>query len=172
MRKKTLKRFVAIALVLSCSGWSLYAEEYPRWDFHSELDLYLGLKAGTECRISDHFGIRGSFGFCLINPPMFSYTLIWIGHIMKPSDVFQLDLQIGLTQANLNVFDPELEYPCFYWIPGACVAAGFSIPGGHTFRLRGGVGIAFGHDLGEWRTPSIMPNAAIEYGFPVRGAEP
>lgn len=160
-----MKRIAVCALVLILSSLSLRGEEVSKWGFHSELDLYLGLKAGFEYRISDHFGFRGSLGACLINPSQFSYTLIGIAHVMKPEKTFQLDLQCGLIQANLNFLDPELEEPYSYWIPGICAAVGFRTSEGHHFGIRGGAGISFGYDLGMWQNPSVMPNLAIEYGY-------
>jgi hypothetical protein len=164
-RVDSLKLAALFCLVLLplLGATALAAEDRSSWSFHSELDLYLSLKAGAEYQFSDHFGIRGSLGACIISPAQFSYTLIGISHLSKPDSGLQFDIQYGLIQAIFDVIDADNRYA--YWVPGVCAAIGYRSPRGHRFAMRAGGGIGLGYDLGAWRAPNLMPNLALEYGW-------
>ena len=173
----TGRTILSLALALALAGLSpLCAEEAPQspaakpsaWNFHSELDLYMGLKAGAEYRFNDSLGLRGSVGVCLINMLITSYSLVGIEHFLAPKSRLQLDLQFGLIQATFNGLellvysDPQTRV---HWISGACAAIGYRTKGGHVFSVRAGGGCDFGYDNETWLKPSFMPNIGIEYDF-------
>jgi len=158
--------FPLIALVSILAVGRLEAgEKAVPWSFHTELDLYLGMKAGAEYRFSDLFGIRGSAGICLINPlGHFAYNLVGVFHLRQPQEPFQFDIHGGVIYANFVLPSEENGFAC-YWNPGFCLAVGLRTRGGHVFRLRGGAGIACGYDSGAWEGPDLMPNIGIEYAY-------
>jgi hypothetical protein len=163
---------IALILALAALGPSpAGAEEPGPWSFRSELDLYLGLKAGAEYRLSDSLGVRGTLGICAISPLQTTYTLVGVRHFRGPESGLQLDLEFGLIQAIFNVLepivdlDPKIDSAYYYWIPGACASIGYLSRAGHSFAIRAGAGLCLNYDLGRWQRPSFLPNLAIEYGF-------
>lgn len=174
LEKKTALFLVAIALLgpVSLLADEAIAEpESSPWNFHAELDLFLGLKAGVEYRVTEKLGLRASFGATLISPLMESYTLVGIWHLRERRSPLQLDLQAGLIQATFNVlepsldWDPKIDWASAYWVPGLAASIGYRSRAGHVFALRAGCGLLFGYDIGAWRGPSFHPNVAIEYDF-------
>jgi hypothetical protein len=161
--------FVRILATIIIFAPSLSAEEQHRWSFHSEMDLYLGLKVGAEYRISDDWGLRGSIGACVISPLMTTYTLVGVKHLRGPESPLQLDLQFGLIQAIFNVLepavdlDPTIDTASAYWVPGAGASIGYRFDSGRVLAVRVGAGCLFGYDLERWQGPSFQPNIAIEY---------
>ena len=147
------------------------AQTEATWSFHSEVDLFLGLKAGAEYRLSEHWGLGGSLGLCLISPLQTTYTLLGIDHLCPREGPFQFDLEFGLIQAIFNVLeplvdiDPDIDWASAYWVPGAALSVGYRSPGGHIFAIRLGAGIIFGYDIGSWRKPSFHPNFALTYDY-------
>jgi hypothetical protein len=170
--RNNLFRPALLALALAViSLQSLFAQSPKPWSFHSELDLFLGLKAGAEYRISDDWGIRGCVGAVVISPLTTAYSIVGVRHLREPESPLQLDLQFGLVQDQFNVLepvfdlDPKISGASSYWGPGACVSIGYRAGAGHVFSFRAGAGLRFGYDLGSWQGPEFMPNIALEYGF-------
>ncbi|MBN2051139.1 MAG: hypothetical protein JW760_11875 [Spirochaetales bacterium] len=164
-----MKRIFFTVILFITLSFSVSAESDGWWEFHSEFDLYISLKAGAEYHYNDSFGLRGSLGACTLSPSQISYTLVGISHFQAPEKPFQLDLQYGLIQAVFDVIAPSPESgPYAYWVLGPCLAVGYRNPKGHCFRIRGGGGLGFGYDWGAWEKPSFMPNVGIEYGYAFR----
>lgn len=171
MRTVLGKRLLAaLAFVLALASRPIAAEHSP-WSFHSELDLFLGLKAGAEYSFSDSFGLRGTLGFCLISPLQVSYTLVGVSHLRPRESGLQIDLEYGLIQAIFDVLEPVVDLvpnndnTYAYWSPGACAAIGWRFRRGQVLSLRAGAGALFGYDLGAWTGPSFHPNIALQYDF-------
>jgi hypothetical protein len=166
-----MTKILCVIAAFALSVTAAQAEESSRWSFHAELDLFLGLKAGAEYRLSDSIGLRASLGTTLISPLMGSYTLVGIWHLKGRESPLQLDLQAGLIQATFNVlepildWDPDINWASAYWVPGLAASIGYRTRAGHVFALRAGCGCIFGYDIGVWRGPSFHPNLAIEYDF-------
>jgi hypothetical protein len=157
-------RTLIIVMFLSAMVVAAPAEESrPTWSFHSELDMFLGLKAGAEYHFSDSIGIRGALGVCIVAPEQISYTLVVVCHLCKPGSGFQLDLQSGLVQAVFPIVAGGNPYT--YWAPGACISIGYRFATGHQAGIRAGAGVLFGYDLGAWREPALHPNLAVEYSW-------
>ncbi|MFA6506032.1 MAG: hypothetical protein WCT14_08035 [Treponemataceae bacterium] len=147
------------------------AQEKKPWSFHAEIDVFLGLKAGAEYRVSDFFGVRGSLGACLISPLMTTYTLVGVWHLRERTSPLQLNFEAGLIQGIFNVLepmidiDPAINWASAYWVPGGAASIGYRTRGGHIFSLRAGGGVIFGYDINTWQGPTFQPNIAIEYDF-------
>ncbi len=159
-----MKRTIIIVVILFVfSGSAAFAAEAPcPWSFQSEFDLYLSLKAGAEYRFSDHFGIRGTLGACVISPTQFSWTLAGVDHFLGPASRFQLDLHLGLIEDIIDVLGP---LPSTYLVPGACLSFGYLSPSGHGIAIRVGAGVTIGYDLGAWQKPGFLPDLALEYSW-------
>lgn len=173
IRDKGLLAIAAFVIALAIVGppAALGAERSP-WSFHSELDLFLGLRAGAEYSFSEGFGARATLGACLISPLKISYTLVGVSHLLPRTKALQLDLEYGLVYADFNVLepvldlDPKISWTSAYWMPGAGLAIGFRTRGGHVFSVRFGGGYMFGYDFGdEWQKPQLLPNIALQYDF-------
>ncbi len=167
--KKLLIVWVLLFALLG-SG-PLFAGSWSPWSFQSELDLYLGVKAGAEYQFSDLFGVRGTAGVCIISPTQISYTLVGVAHLLTPESQFQCEIQFGLVQCIFDVLGqyvysiPSLQNAYTYWMPGVCVGLGYHSPSGHGIALRLGGGVRFGYDLGAWQGPQLGPDLAVEYSF-------
>jgi len=150
------------------------ADSEEWWEFHSELDMLIWLKAGAEYRFTDHFGLRGSLGACLIGPSQICYACVGISHLKPVENPFQLDIQYGLIQAVLDVISPlvnngTVDSPYYYWVPGACICVSYLTEKGHRFGIRAGGGVGLGYEDGVWRDdPFFLPNVALEYGYSFR----
>ena len=169
MSRRLSRALVAPLLLALLVAARAGAEEESRWSFHSELDLFLGLKAGAELRFPGDWGIRGSLGFCLISPLQTSWTLVAAWHLLPRDSSFQPVLELGLVQSIFNVLepwvdlDPDIDWASAYFVPGVCLALGWRIARGHVLSIRAGGGVLFGWDIGRWQGPQFQPNIAIEY---------
>jgi hypothetical protein len=169
---------LALSLIL-CALAPVRAEDAPapsrastsRWSFHSELDLFLGLRAGAEYAFSDASGMRGTLGACLISPLKDSYSLVGISHFRPREAPVQLDLEYGLIYADFNALemvfnlDPNIDWPILYWMPGASASLGLRLKGGHVISLRAGCGPLLGIENGKWVRVSFMPMVGLQYDY-------
>jgi len=173
MRTPVAAVFLSFLLVLALPA----AAAEPRgrnpenpFSFHSEIDLYLGLKAGAEYHFSEFWGLRGAAGFCVISPLQASYALVGVRHLLPSENSLQLDIQMGLIQCIFNVLepfvdlDPVIDQAYAYWVPGICASVGYRGPSGHSVSVRLGGGLIVGYDLGQWQGPNLHLNIALEYG--------
>jgi hypothetical protein len=159
-----VRTFIVIVLLSAFVGVTAFpGQSRTTWSFHTELDMFLALKAGAEYQFSDSFGIRGTLGTCVIAPAQISYTLVGVSHFRKPENEFQLDLQFGLVQAVFTIVSANNPYT--YWVPGACISLGYRFASRHQVGIRAGAGVLFGYDLGAWRGPAFQPNLAVEYSW-------
>lgn len=168
-----MRRFPAVLslslALLGAAAPALPAQGAGTWSLHAEFDLFLGLKAGVEYRVTDSLGLRASLGACVISPLQFTYTLVAVQHFFAPDDPFQLDAEVGLIQATCDFLEPLVDLDpssanvFAYWVPGAAVVAGFCPAAGQRIALRAGCGAIFGFDLGAWQGPKVHPNLALEY---------
>ncbi len=55
-----MKRGLVAVIIFFSVMCPVCADSEGRWEFHSELDLPLGLKAGAEYRFTDQFGLPGA----------------------------------------------------------------------------------------------------------------
>jgi hypothetical protein len=176
-----LPSVLVLSLVL-CALAPAQAEDAPasatmsrtaasRWSFHSELDLFLGLRAGAEYAFSDSFGLRSTLGACLISPLKDSYSLVGISHFRPREAPYQLDLEYGLIYADFNALemvfnlDPDINWPIFYWMPGASASVGYRLKGGSALSLRVGAGPLLGIEDGKWVRVSFMPMIGLQYDY-------
>jgi len=164
-----VRKLIVIAALLLAPA--LAGAQAASWSFQSELDLFLGLKAGAEYDFSDFLGLRATAGVCLISPTQVTWTLVGVGHFMPPTSGFQLDAELGVIQSIFDVLAPyvytqaSMQDTYVYVSTGACVSIGYRWPSGHQIALRGGGGLLLGWDLGSWSRPSFHPNLAIEYSW-------
>lgn len=181
MNKNPLSRTwaasLALAMILGAAQGALCEEGTGRqatqspWSFHSELDLFLGLKAGAEYSFSDAFALRATAGACLISPLKMSYTIVGISHLMPRGSGLQLDIEYGLIYADFNALepiidlDPSISWASAYWMPGASAAIGFRMKGGHQLSLRAGGGFLTGYDKYAWQTPQAFPMVGLQYDY-------
>lgn len=149
----------------------LPAEESPALSFYSEFDSAVSLKLGAEYSFSDEWGIRGSIGAIVIAPLQQSYAIVGVRHLRKPDSALQLDLEMGLIQAQIfNLFEPIADMNPYtdtvgaYWLPGVGVSVGIRTKRGHLFALRAGGGYRFGFDLGKFQQEAAW-DLALEYGY-------
>jgi hypothetical protein len=160
-----MKRMLSAVLVLMalCSA-GLPAEERGPWSIHARLDAFdFSVKAGAAYAFSDRFGLSGSIGACVITPTMITYALTGVTPLLGGGAGFSLDAEYGLIQASFDVLKPGPHSA--YWVPGACLAVGWSFPGGHRIALRAGAGAMFGWDMDAWQGFQVWPNLGIEYAW-------
>ena len=160
---------IVVTLFVFFGTAALPAQAQSPWSFQSEFDLYLSLKAGAEYRLSDHLGIRGTLGACVISPTQFSWTLVGVDHFFSSASRLQVDLQLGLIEDIVDVLGP---IPSTYLVPGACLSFGYLSPSGHGIAIRVGAGVTFGYDLGAWQKQGFLPDLALEYSWRPRYAAP
>jgi hypothetical protein len=141
----------------------LAAAQPPHWSFYSELDMYLALKAGAEYRFGQHFGVSASAGACLIGPSMISWNLFGVVHLRPFGRPFQFDLAAGVLQSVFDVIAPGDGGPYLYVNPGLALCLAYQHHDRFQIGARAGAAVAMGYDLGAWRQPAIMPNAAVEF---------
>jgi hypothetical protein len=164
-------RKAAIVLAVLVLSPAVLSAQAGVWSFQSDLDLYLGLRAGAEYQFSNEIGIRGTVGLCLISPTQVSSTLVGVWHIMPPDNGLQLDVEAGLILCNFDFLNqyvytvPSMQNPFIYFVPGLCASVGYRWPSGHQIALRAGAGMTIGYDLGAWGNPSFLPDVTLEYSW-------
>jgi len=168
--------FLALSGIAGSPGLAAEGAPSGPWSFHSEVDLFLGLKAGAEYRFDETWGLRGCIGICAISPLMTTYTVVGVAHLSRPGSRLVLDLEAGLLQGIFNVLepsldlDPDIDWPNAYWNAGACACVGYRF-GNCFLALRAGGGVLLGIDRSAGETdlslqgPSFHPNLAIEFGY-------
>lgn len=174
-RREVLALLAFILAVSTLAPRPVHGEEGSPWSLRTELDLYLGLKAGLDYRVSDSFSLRATLGACLISPLQASYTLVGVEHLLPEREGLQVDLEFGLIQAIANLLEPSLDFdPAIdgiyaYWVPGLCIALGHRSATGRVLALRAGGGISLGYDLDRWQRPGFLLNLGLEYGQSLGG---
>lgn len=160
-----MKRTLLLLVILSMFCLPLLAEDADDspWNIYTELDMYLGLKAGIKYEINDRLDLITTFGLDLIEQTRYCYSIFASYHTMSDYNKFKVDVHFGIIQ---GVFDnTSTEYDDYVFInPGATMHISYPITKKIRIGLQGGMVLMIGVDQNGWSS-SLEPYTGLTFTF-------
>ena len=138
------------------------AEESP-WNIYTELDMYLGFKAGIRYNINDNIDLISSFGLNVNVNSRYCYSTYFAYHTLVDYDKFKIDVNFGIIQ---GVFDNTSSLEARYLLvnPGVTMHISYPIADGIYIGAQGGMVLMIAYAQESWAA-SLEPYVGITFTF-------